>query len=85
MSIDLQKDKKVFNAMGRRFVEVHACDPGWVVAATDSDGAEHRAFDFVQRLEDIQYSSSTDERGERYYDSKYNFEVFFGVLACELL
>lgn len=44
MSIDL-RGKEFFNAMGRRFVEVHACDPGWGVVAAESDGAGHEAFD----------------------------------------
>lgn len=88
MSIDLQKDKKVFNATGRKFIEVHACDPGWRVAATESDEVRREAyevgreaFEFVNKLEDIQYLSSITERGGCYYSPRCNF----GVLACELL
>lgn len=81
MSIDLQEKKKFFNAMGRRFIEVHACDPGWGVIATDSDEAGREAFDFVHKLEDIQYLSSISEREEPYYCTTCNFKV----LACELL
>lgn len=73
-SIDLQKDKKVFNATGRRFIELHACDPGWRKAGRE-------AFDFVDKLEDIQYLSSITERGGCYPSPRCSF----GVLACELL
>lgn len=76
---DFQEYSRVFNAMGRRFMEVHPADPGWHIwDETANEFVRSKALDFVARLNELRFFSFSVNGDE-------SFSPDFRVLACELL
>lgn len=74
-------ESKVFNAMGRRFVEVDYRD----VVVSESCEWEYQVFDFVNRLEDMRHTSMSMDRSLWFNTGWEPSGCEFKVLACELL
>lgn len=77
-----QANKKVFNAMGRRFVEVDWGDRWRIWDEAANEFACSEAFHFVNQLEDHIYLDSLQREEDRIY---HRFRPDLKVLACEPL